>query len=216
MIEINKGNLKVEGSEGLYLNGEVKARENDLFGKVEEWAKVRGIDKNDPSKQMLKVVEEVGEVAAALARGDQEELVDGIGDSIVTLIVLAQQSGMDALDCLEAAYNVIAKRKGKVVNGVFVKEEDLQGEEAEITTIEKSEKEQINELIEEVSIEDLKEKLICNEVNILKSICTDHGGHRMRAINVWIRTPSDSRLKESDYIEVVSRFIEEVKQDGEN
>lgn len=214
MIENNKGTLKVEGSEGLYLNGEVKTRENDLFDKVEEWAKVRGIDKNDPSKQMLKVVEEVGEVAAALARGDQEELMDGIGDSIVTLIILAQQSGMDALDCLNAAYNVIAKRKGEVVNGVFVKEEDLQGEDAVTSTIEKSEKEQINELIEEASIEDLKDELICNEVKILKSIREDHREYSnptMKAITVWIGTPADSRLEESDYIKTISRFIEEVK-----
>ncbi|RSU12331.1 hypothetical protein CBF29_06430 [Vagococcus elongatus] len=204
------------------MNGtEINTRENDLFGRVEEWAKVRGIDRNDPSKQMLKVVEEVGEVAAALARGDQEELMDGIGDSIVTLIILAQQSGMDALDCLNAAYNVIAKRKGKVVNGVFVKEEDLQEDDRtlELSVVDKTEKEQINDLIEEVSIDELKEELICKEVEKLKSIRSNHlkcGRAGLKALSEWFDTPADPRLSESDYSEIAYRFTKEVKQYEKN
>ena len=97
----------------------------DLIGKVEEWSIDKKLNKAESSKQMLKVVEEVGEVAAALARNEMHELRDGIGDVVVTLIILAQQNGMLLEECLEQAWNEIAERKGEMVNGVFVKESDL-------------------------------------------------------------------------------------------
>lgn len=98
---------------------------NELVELVEQWAKNKGLDKADPSKQMLKVVEETGEVAAALARNDQDDLRDGIGDVVVTLIILALQSEMDIYECLNVAYDEIKDRTGKMVNGVFVKSSDL-------------------------------------------------------------------------------------------
>lgn len=98
---------------------------NELVELVEKWAKNKGLDKADPSKQMLKVVEETGEVAAALARNDQDDLRDGIGDVAVTLIILALQSDMDIYECLNVAYDEIKDRTGKMVNGVFVKSSDL-------------------------------------------------------------------------------------------
>ena len=99
---------------------------DELILKVEEWAVKRGLEKADSSKQMLKVVEEVGEVASALARNKVDDLRDGIGDVIVTLIILAQQQGLTVEECLETAYDEIADRKGKMVNGVFVKQSDLE------------------------------------------------------------------------------------------
>lgn len=85
----------------------------------------KNLDIADPEKQMLKVVEEVGEVAAALARNNKNDLRDGIGDVVVTLVILAMQNDMDLYECLNQAYNEIKDRKGKNVNGVFVKESDL-------------------------------------------------------------------------------------------
>lgn len=96
-----------------------------LIESVEQWAKNKGLDKAEPSKQMLKVVEETGEVAAALARNDQDALRDGIGDVVVTLIILAMQNDMDLYECLNCAYDEIKVRTGKMVNGVFVKSSDL-------------------------------------------------------------------------------------------
>lgn len=95
----------------------------ELFTAVEEWATARGL--NNPSiksRQALKVMEEVGETMAAMARGNKEALKDGIGDSIVTLIVLAMQCELSAHDCLASAYDEIKDRKGKMVDGVFIKE----------------------------------------------------------------------------------------------
>lgn len=100
-------------------------RMNELVGKVEQWAKNKGLDKAESSKQMLKVVEEVGEVAAALARDDKDALRDGIGDVVVTLVILAMQNDMDLYECLNCAYDEIKGRTGKMVNGVFVKSNDL-------------------------------------------------------------------------------------------
>lgn len=98
---------------------------DSLIKSVEGWSIVRGLHKADSSKQYLKVAEEVGEVASALARGQVEELKDGIGDVIVTLIILAQQNGLTLEECLRYAYKEIEMRDGKLVNGVFIKKEDL-------------------------------------------------------------------------------------------
>lgn len=99
---------------------------NELIKQVEQWSKDKGLDKAESSKQMLKVVEEVGEVAGALARSDRHELRDGIGDVVVTLIILAQQNDMDLYECLDTAYDEIKGRTGKMIDGVFVKSEDLE------------------------------------------------------------------------------------------
>ncbi|EGV7877817.1 hypothetical protein EL438_07650 [Enterococcus faecium] len=102
---------------------------DELITKVEQWAKDKGLDQADSSKQMLKTIEEIGEVAASLARKDEHGLRDGIGDVVVTLIILAMQNDMDLCECLNQAYNEIKGRTGKMVDGVFVKSSDL--EEAE-------------------------------------------------------------------------------------
>lgn len=98
---------------------------NELIKQVEQWSIAKGLDKAESSKQFLKVTEEVGEVAAALARNDKNALRDGIGDVIVTLIILAQQNDMDLHDCLNTAYDEIKGRTGKMIDGVFVKSSDL-------------------------------------------------------------------------------------------
>jgi len=80
------------------------------------------IKEENATKQMLKVVEEVGETAGALAKNNRDELKDGIGDSFVTLIILANQCGYTPSECLQAAWDEIKGRTGKTVNGVFVKD----------------------------------------------------------------------------------------------
>ena len=94
-----------------------------LINYVLGWAEDRDILHYDSApKQMLKVVEEVGETASALLKGKREELKDGIGDSFVTLIILCEQMSLRPEECLEAAWNEIKDRKGKTENGVFVKD----------------------------------------------------------------------------------------------
>ena len=101
---------------------------NELIENVEQWAKDKNLHNASASKQYLKFSEEAGEIAAALARQDRTSLEDAIGDTVVTLIILAMQNGMDLESCLEVAYNEIKGRKGKMIDGVFVKESDLKVE----------------------------------------------------------------------------------------
>lgn len=98
-------------------------RFRELEKLVLEWAEVRGIlDKATPKAQAQKSLEEVAELVAAIKYNDKPEVIDAIGDVTVTLIIQAYLQGVDMLDCLEGAYNVIAKRKGAMVDGKYVKE----------------------------------------------------------------------------------------------
>ena len=91
--------------------------------KIENWADNKGLIKKENSfAQMCKVTEEIGEVASALAKKDIVNLKDGIGDSIVTLVILAKQNGLNVEDCLESAWGEISNRTGKLVDGVFIKD----------------------------------------------------------------------------------------------
>jgi len=96
----------------------------ELTHKIKEWAKARGLFDGDPTRQMLKLIEEVGELSAAMARNNRDNEVDAIGDIYVVLTILAMQLGYNIEDCIEKSYNVISKRTGKLINGVFVKDEE--------------------------------------------------------------------------------------------
>lgn len=98
---------------------------DELITKVEQWAKDKGLDQADPKAQFLKVAEEFGEIASAMARSNDELFKDSVGDVIVTLIILSMQKGTNVQECLEMAYNEIKGRTGKMVDGVFVKSSDL-------------------------------------------------------------------------------------------
>ena len=95
---------------------------NELIENVIEWADDKNIlKKENAPKQLLKVLEEVGETAGALLKSNDAEIKDGIGDAFVTLIILAKQLGLEPAECLSAAWNEIKDRKGKTENGVFIK-----------------------------------------------------------------------------------------------
>ena len=106
----------------------------DVFGnlitKINHWADERNLKQADPKIQWMRVTEEVGEIRDVLLKPTkftepQEALKDAIGDTLVTIIVLAHQLDLDVTECLGIAYEEIKNRKGKMVNGTFVKEEDL-------------------------------------------------------------------------------------------
>jgi len=97
---------------------------NNLTASVLKWANDRNMIVGGSSQaQTVKLFEEGGEVAHAVARGNMDELKDGIGDMAVVLIILAAQNGMDFEECLAGAYDEIKDRKGRMVDGIFVKEE---------------------------------------------------------------------------------------------
>ena len=93
-----------------------------------QWAEDRNMIKPDRLTglaQLAKVTEELGELSAGINKNDEDKTKDSLGDIMVTLIILAQDLNFDLLDCLNSAYRVIQNRKGKTINGVFVKESDL-------------------------------------------------------------------------------------------
>lgn len=94
---------------------------NDLIEKVWEWFDEKGLD--DPVMQMVKVQEEIGELASEIARHhyDTPEVVDALGDSLVTLIGMCHHLNISPDAALTTAYNEIKNRKGEVINGSFVK-----------------------------------------------------------------------------------------------
>ena len=112
----------------------------ELEALVISWASQKGIlEHGYPIAQLEKTFEECEELEEALeaqAMGlskftnskdkivnTKEETIDALGDILVTIIIQAEMQGLKLTECLESAYNVIAKRKGKMINGTFVKEE---------------------------------------------------------------------------------------------
>ena len=94
------------------------------FDLIREWADERGLyDKGDAKTQYIKLMEEAGEVGRAILKQDEAEVIDGIGDMVVVLTNLAELIGTPIEECVARAYDVIAKRTGKMVNGTFKKDE---------------------------------------------------------------------------------------------
>ena len=94
----------------------------DRFDLIRFWAKDKGIyAKGNSTTQYVKLMEEAGELAKALLNNDKAEIVDAIGDITVVLTNLAELEGLKIEDCIDTAYNVIARRKGEMINGTFVK-----------------------------------------------------------------------------------------------
>lgn len=108
----------------------------DLQKQVLEWGDEKGITHSENiDKQFMKFIEEVFEFKTEL---DTHLLVDSftraipdknlkleMGDILVTLIILSKQLEIDLVECLGMAYKKISKRKGKTINGTFIKSEDL-------------------------------------------------------------------------------------------
>jgi len=93
------------------------------FDKIRLWANDRGLyDGGDPKTQALKLVEEVGETCRAILKEDAKEIIDGIGDCVVVLTNLAELTGTPIEKCIDAAYEEIKNRKGKMSNGTFKKD----------------------------------------------------------------------------------------------
>ena len=100
---------------------------SDWKERIKQWAEDRNlIEGSTPWKQVRKLIEETEELATALHENNVEETKDAIGDIQVVLAVMCAQLGIDIDECREIAWNEIKDRKGRMIDGVFVKE--VQGE----------------------------------------------------------------------------------------
>ena len=95
----------------------------DRFSLIRNWANERGLyDKGDTKTQTLKLIEEAGEICRAVLKNNHDDVVDGIGDCVVVLTNLAELQGVTIEECIDAAYNEIKDRTGKMNNGTFKKD----------------------------------------------------------------------------------------------
>lgn len=95
----------------------------ELEKNIIKWADDKNLLKEDnTAKQMMKVIEELGELSCALLKNDRKAIIDGYGDTIVTLIISMAQRGLHAEYCLEYAWQQIKNRTGKTENGTFIKD----------------------------------------------------------------------------------------------
>ena len=93
-----------------------------IYDLIRIWADEKGIyNKGDSKTQYIKLIEEAGELAQAILKNDESEVIDAIGDMVVVLTNLAALRGHKIETCVSSAYNVIKSRQGRMINGKFVK-----------------------------------------------------------------------------------------------
>ena len=92
-----------------------------LINKVSQWHHDRNLIDGATSKdQVLKLVQEVGELSDSVCK--QQDVKDDIGDCLVILINIAERENTTLEECLAVAYEDIKDRKGRMVDGIFIKE----------------------------------------------------------------------------------------------
>lgn len=165
-----------------------------LIQKIEQWADERNVIEGSSSKkQMLKLMEEFGELCRGIAKNKPDVIKDSVGDCFIVFIILMAQKGhplshedddwefansieysrttndeeiyeqiirfneyvttftqedgwfaffeiyspitmlaemfhFSLRECAQHAYDKIKDRKGRMIDGVFVKEEDLRND----------------------------------------------------------------------------------------
>ena len=97
--------------------------EIDYENLIGQWHKDRNlIDGSTDKDQYMKLIQEAGELSDSLCKG--KDIRDDIGDMMVVLINIMVRNNLTMSECLSVAYDDIKDRKGKMVDGVFVKEGD--------------------------------------------------------------------------------------------
>ena len=91
---------------------------------VVQWHRDRNLIHGSTDKdQTLKLLQELGELSDSVCKG--KDIRDGIGDMLVVMLNITTRNGLTLSECLGRAWDDIKDRKGKMVDGIFVKEEDL-------------------------------------------------------------------------------------------
>ena len=90
---------------------------------IAQWHRDRNlIDGSTDKDQYMKLIQEAGELSDSLCKG--KDIRDDIGDMMVVLINIMVRNNLTMTECLSVAYDDIKDRKGKMVDGIFVKEGD--------------------------------------------------------------------------------------------
>tara|TARA_R100001480_G_scaffold119557_2_gene118602 strand:- start:16 stop:654 length:639 start_codon:yes stop_codon:yes gene_type:complete len=128
LIETMKTNIK-KMPLNKYKAGTTELTTLTEFDLIRNWAAERGIyEKGNSHTQYVKLQEEAGELAKALLNKDNDEIKDAVGDIVVVLTNLAYLEGFTIEECISAAFKEICNRKGKMINGTFVKDIEVNEE----------------------------------------------------------------------------------------
>jgi len=93
-----------------------------LIQKITQWHHDRNLIEGATDKdQLAKLIQEMGELSDNICKGN--DIRDDIGDMLVVLINIMERNNITIEECLAVAYMDIKDRKGKMVDGIFVKEE---------------------------------------------------------------------------------------------
>ena len=96
----------------------------ELIVKVEQWHVDRNlIDGATDKDQVMKLIQEMGELSDNVCKG--RDIRDDLGDMMVVMINIMKRNNISIEECLQVAYDDIKDRKGRMVDGIFVKEDDL-------------------------------------------------------------------------------------------
>ena len=97
---------------------------DDYVEEINEWAAERGLSKTSSDKQLNKLMEELGELAEGHNKQHEDQVIDSLGDMFVVMTIYCLQNGISIGDCIKTAVDTIKDRKGKTVDGVFIKDGD--------------------------------------------------------------------------------------------
>ena len=90
---------------------------------IGQWHRDRNLINGSTDKdQYMKLIQEAGELSDSLCKG--KDIKDDIGDMMVVLINIMVRNNLTIEVCLAVAYEDIKDRKGKMIDGIFVKEGD--------------------------------------------------------------------------------------------
>ena len=93
----------------------------ELIEKINKWFEDRNLIEGSTDKdQILKLMQELGELSDHAYKN--EDIRDDLGDMLVVMLNIMKRNNFTIEECLEMAYNDIKDRKGKMVDGIFVKD----------------------------------------------------------------------------------------------
>ena len=95
----------------------------ELTNLIVKWHHDRNlIDGSSDKDQVLKLIQELGELSDSVCKG--KDVKDDLGDMMVVMLNIMERQGVSMEECLSTAYNDIKDRKGRMVDGIFIKEGD--------------------------------------------------------------------------------------------
>jgi NTP pyrophosphatase (non-canonical NTP hydrolase) len=120
-------NLSIKGEVSNMTTNKIKTHDFPvvaLINKIKDWHQNRNLIEGSTDKdQVLKLTQELGELSDSVCKGN--DIRDDLGDMMVVMINIMVRNDISMNECLTVAYNDIKDRKGRMVDGIFVKEADL-------------------------------------------------------------------------------------------